>query len=293
MTVRIVTDGGAQFLNPAIVAEHGITVLPRTIAIGTHRFTEPGSLNVSDFIWAIDHGQPPVVTAPSVDTFRAAYLDLARETGEILSIHSSQGFDAACTNARAAAQSILGRCTVHVLDSMTTSFSLGYLVDQVGKAATAGENFDALVKMARRQIGSLYALFYTESPTALHGAHVLSESHAMLSDLLDLRLLVAIEDGQLVVHEKARARPQAFTYLMEFIAGFHAEDQVVIVSATAGQEIARSLQLRLSTELGWPPCPMRAFNSTLGAALGSSAVGVLVSREYVEQIHAVSSDDDD
>lgn len=274
--IRIVTDSAAHFLDPSVPARYRIEVLPHTVILGGRRFRDGIDLTPSDFAHQLAAGATPTMTPPTIEQFQRTYATLMRETDLILSIHLSQAISGACTNARAAAQSLLGRCTVHVLDSMTASVGLGWLVETAGQMAEDAETLDALARAIRKQSARVYTMFYVETLEHLQRAKLLSESHATLGTMLGLKAFVTIEDGQLVAVEKARTRAQAVDKILEFVAEFNPANNLVILQATdTPGELAVSLQARLSTELHWP-ASIVAYQPSLGAFLGADATGVII-----------------
>lgn len=281
--IRIVTDSAAHFLDPAFAAREQVEVLPHVISFGTQNFREPELSPTECF--RLMASQPPILTAPSVDQFVRVYSSLMRETDSILSIHVSQTMSATCANARAAAQQLLGRCTVHVLDSMTASLGLGFLVELAARQVGSAESLDNLARIVRKQTARVYSMFYTERLDYLQRAGLLSESHTTVGEMLGIKPLVTIEDGQLVATEKVRTRVQALDKLVEFVAEFDpASDRLVIVhhNATAHAplgETVRTLQSRLTAELRWPTLPSVPYSPSLGVFLGPDAVGVIIYQE--------------
>ncbi len=274
--VRIVTDSAAQFLDPSVVERYGIVVLPHTVGFNGRGFQESVDLDSIAFFRRLANGALPTLSPPSVEQFKQAYLTLARETNSVLSIHVSQTINGACASARSAAQLLLGRCNIHILDSMLASVGLGFLVETAARLAENGETLDSLARTIRRQTSRVFMLFYAESLDSLQRAGVLNESHAMLGDMLGLRVLVTIEDGQLVAIEKARTRAHALDKLVEFVAEFNPADKLVIVQPPTQHEALHSLQARLTEELHWPPCPVMAYTPSLAVLLGPDALGVII-----------------
>src|SRR5579859_523880 len=184
--VRIVTDSAAQFVDPSIPERYGIVVLPHSIGFNIRTFRETVDLDPNDFFRRLASGATPTMSAPAIEQFRQAYVTLSRETDSVLSIHISQAINGACANARAAAQMILGRCNVHVLDSMLTSVGLGFLVEAAARLAEPGESLDSLARIIRKQTSKIFTMAYTDSLDGLHRACGLSNSHALLSEMLGM-----------------------------------------------------------------------------------------------------------
>jgi DegV family protein with EDD domain len=274
--IRIVTDSAAHFLDPSVPGRYRIEVLPHTLVLGGQRFRDGIDLSPAAFARQLSTGAIPALTPPTVEQFQRTFGTLMRETDSILSVHLSQAMSGACTNARAAAQSLLGRCTVHILDSMTTSVGLGWLVETAGEMAESAESLDALARIVRKHSARVYTMFYVETLEHLQRAKLLSESHATLGAMLGLKAFVTIEDGQLVAVEKARTRAQAIDKMLEFATEFNPTNNLVILQATdTPGEPALTLQARLNAEMNWS-APIVAYQPSLGVFLGADAMGVII-----------------
>jgi len=291
--IQIVTDSAAQFLDPSVPGRYRIEVLPHTLVLGGQRFRDGIDLTPGDFARQIATGAIPVLIPPTVEQFQRAFATLMRETDSILSIHLSQAMSGACTNARAAAQALLGRCTVHILDSMTASVGLGWLVETAGEMAENAETLDALARIVRKHSGRVYTMFYVETLEYLQRAKLLSESHATLGSMLGLKAFVTIEDGQLIAVEKTRTRAQAIDKMLEFAAEFNPTSSLAILQATdTPGEPALTLQARLSSELNWS-APIVAYQPSLGVFLGADATGVVIYQRIESRTDRVEFSDPD
>lgn len=275
--IRIVTDSSAHFLDPTLVARYKITVVPNTITFSDQRFREGIDMDAASFFRLASSGSIPTLIPPTVEQFASAYAALHRETDRILSIHVSRAMNATCDNAQKATLSLAGRCTIYVLDLMTASVGLGMLVEMAARLAETTNSVEQLARTIRKQVGSVYSVFYTELFAYLQRAGLVSESQAILGDMLGIKPFVTIEDGEMLAMEKVRTRAQATDRFVEFAAEFAATDRTVILHAgMTPNEHVYQLRERLSTELGWPPCLLAPYNPSLATYIGTDALGLVV-----------------
>src|SRR5258707_14314594 len=117
----------------------------------------------------------PVLLPPDEQQFAQVYARLNRETDRILSLHISRQMHTTWQNARAATQTLLGRCEIAVVDSQTASVGLALLVEAAAKMAEETDSLDDIVRAVRAMMGHIYAIFYVESLDYLHRNGLVSE----------------------------------------------------------------------------------------------------------------------
>src|SRR5262245_48482232 len=134
--VRIVTDSSAHFLDPSFPERHHVTVLPASIHFGSQVISDTGGYTTEQlFDQARAAGVIPTAEPPTARQFAAVYNEICKTNDSILSIHISSKLSRAVHNARTGTDEVLGRCKIHVIDSLSTSIGLGLLVEAATLAA--------------------------------------------------------------------------------------------------------------------------------------------------------------
>ena len=282
--VRIVTDSSAQFIDPSIIQRYNITVVPLTIEIDGQQYREGTDIDSDKFFRKVVESQTkPLLIPPSVDEFAEIYARLNRETDQILSIHISRLMHNTWQNAKAATQTLLGRCEIAVLDSQTTSVGLSMLVEAAARLAEETRSLDEIVRAVRAMVERIYAIFYVESLAYLHKGGLVSESQAILGGMLGIKPFLTIEEGELITMEKVRTKPQAIDKLVEFVTEFAAVDQLVVLQNTPHvTEQTRMLQERLALEFSPRLYPVVTYKPSLGTFIGPDAMGIIVFESETE-----------
>jgi DegV family protein with EDD domain len=276
--VRIVTDSSAQFIEPSVIQRYGITVVPLEIQFGAHTYREGIDIDAERFFQRVAESHTlPELIAPSVEHFAETYSRMNRETDQVLSIHLSRSIHSTWENARAASQTLLGRCEIVTLDSQTTSVGLALLVEAAAKCAENNASLDEVVRTVRKMIPRVYAIFYVETLDYLRRAGLVSESQAILGAMLGIKPFLTIEEGELITMEKVRTRPQAIEKLVEFVTEFAAvQDLIVLQNTPYITEQTRMLQERLALEFSPRPFPVAVYNPSLATIIGPDAMGIVV-----------------
>ena len=276
---RIVTDVTA-FLEPELITQLQITVLPLDVKFGKQTFRISSRQTWDRFFDHIAEGQAQLaeISIPP-DAFRQAFGQLNRETEEILVIPSSGRLSSVLTQAQNAARAFLGRCRIQVMDSMSVSWGLGFLVQAAAEAAAQGQSLDQIVRLVRGMLPHIYLVFTTERLDYLERGGRIGSAQALLGTLLHIKPLLLVEDGEIVPVEKVRTRELALEKLADFVAEFAAIQQVVILKSPLEcghgpqiEELREHLRLALPNQ----DVPVIEYDPILACHLGPEALGVVV-----------------
>lgn len=276
---RIVTDVTA-FLDPDLIAQHQITVLPIEIRFGTETFLISSRQSWQEFFEYIAD-RPAEETQISIPfaALEEAFDRLSRETGEVLVIPSSGSLTGALAQAQKAARSFLGRCRIQLMDSMSISWGLGLLVRSAAEAAAQGHPLDAIVRRVRGMLPHIYLIFAVERLDYLERGGRLGSAQALLGSMLKIHPILLVEDGEIVPVEKVRTRTMALEKLTDFVAEFASIQQVVLLkSPLEGGNGAKLAELRelLSMALLGKSFETIEYDPVLACHLGPDAIGIVV-----------------
>jgi DegV family protein with EDD domain len=277
--VRIITDVTAQ-LEPELIEQYQITVLPVQIRFGEERFR----IGDRDDGWRLFErmmaGPAESASATIPDQlFQETYARLSRETEQILVILASSQLSGAYEQARAAARAFLGRCRIAVVDSMSASWGLGLLVEEAARAAERGLPLDDVVRLVRGVMPHIYLVFLLERLDYLERGGRMGQAQALLGTMLRIKPILLVEDGEIVSMEKVRTREAALEKLTDFVAEFAVIDQVVILKSPVESEIndlIGILREQLSLSLPEHRFPSIDYDPILACHLGPEALGIIV-----------------
>ena len=276
--VRIVTDSSAHFQNPDVIDRYGVYVVPITIHMGHQTFQEGVDLDPDTFFRLANHNSLAAqITAPTVETYADLYSRLNQETDQVISLHMSHSMSSSWANALKASKTLLGRCEIAVINSLTTSVGLAMLVEAAAQMAETGADLDDIVRMVRAMVGHVYTVFYVDKLDYLRHNGLLSEAQTILGTMLDIKPFLTIEEGELVPMEKVRTQTQAIDKLVEFVSEFSALDKLVILTHTPyPTERTRQLQDRLASEFPGRHFSIMMYGPSLATMIGTHGMGVVV-----------------
>ncbi len=277
--VSIVTDSSAQFLDPAFVSQHDIAVIPAKIRFGERVFREGVDLDAEGFFRHVltEGAPPPTLEAPTVAEYIELFGRLAQQADHILVLPMASGLSQSYQNAQTAAELMRGRSDIVVIDSLTTSVGLAFLVEIAVQAAESQLPLEQVVRLVRAAVPRIYSVFYVETLDYLFRGQLIGEAQAILGGILGIKPFLTIEDGGLVPMEKVRTRAQAVDRLIEFVTEFAEIQHLVIVqNTTHSTEQTRLIQDRLALEFGGRDFPVIRYGPSLATHLGPDGVGIVI-----------------
>ncbi|MCS6870056.1 MAG: DegV family protein [Anaerolineae bacterium] len=276
--VKIVTDSSAHFSDPELVERYDITVVPLSIRWRGRTYQEGIDLDPADFLAQLgNYPDLPELLPPSLETFQAVYTRLARHTDRILSIHLSHAMHATGKVAQAATQSLLGRCTISVFDSKNIGLGLALVVEEAARLAETCDSLDEIVRALRKQLTRLYAIFSLERLIYAERYGLLSHAQRLLGELLGIRPILTIEEGELLAMEKVRNSAQTVDKFVEFMLEFtNVERLLLLQGTTQPTEQTTMLIERLSLEFAQRDYPTALYQPSLACYLGPHASGIMV-----------------
>jgi DegV family protein with EDD domain len=276
-SVRVVTDSTAH-LEPKAIEKLNITVIPLQVHLGTQAFEDGPDLDREMFFQQMARSPvPPRSVSPPMEVIAATYERLSRSTGSILSLHVSSKLTNVCETAQQAANTLLGRCEITVVDSETISVGLGILVKAAAEAAAEGQSLDDITRLIRGMIPRIYVVFFVETLDFLEREGRIRPAQALLGTMLDIKPFLTMEEGELIPMEKVRSRDKAVDKLFEFVSEFSDIEQIIILqSAPHPTEDTRLLMERLDMTFPDIKVPLVVYGPTLASHLGVGALGVIV-----------------
>ena len=281
MAVRIVTDSTA-YLSPEVVEKYNITVIPFHVRIGDQAYLDGVDLDEETFhrqVYA--QGLKPSTMSPTVAEFQRAYEKLNRETGSVITILLSTTLSKSYENARRAADTLLGRCQIEVIDSRSVSVGLGILVELAARAAAKGQSIDEIVRLVRGVISHIYVVFFSDTLAYLERGGRIGRAQALLGTILGIRPFLTLEEGEIMPIEKVRTREQALEKLLEFVMEFDSIKQLAIIKGDSKPSAeTEAIVERLQGQFPDVSVPVISYGPVLASHIGPDTMGMIVYESY-------------
>jgi DegV family protein with EDD domain len=278
--VRIITDSNA-FLPPELVERHHIQVIAHRIKAAGEIFDERSGFTAEELFQklpkeaVLTRQQLPDMLAAELNRILECFQAAAKDAEQILAIHMSSQLSPMWHQARRAAEMLKGRYTIRVIDSMSTTYGLGLLVEMAARAAEAGANIHEIARIVNGAVPHLYVSVFSESLNYLERSAHLSGSQSVLGTMLGVKAMLMMEEGKLHPLEKVQTRDEVIDKLYEFVAEFAHVERVGIMHHSYAQP-STALIDRLRGLLPQAVIQPIHYPPSLAVHLGPHILGVVV-----------------
>lgn len=279
MTIRIVTDSTADI--PAEVAQtHGVTVVPLTVFFGNEAYRDGIDLDNAGFYKKLQASKElPRTSQPSPAIFQQEYTRLIAEGADgILSIHLSSHlsgtYQSACTARDMVAESS-SAVPIEIIDSLSISVGMSRAILHAADAARQGESLEALKTLVVDELARTRILAVLDTLDFLKRGGRIGGARAMLGNMLSVKPIISLREGEVVALEQPRTRSKAYARVAQLANEMGKIEHIAIAEASTevGQQLAEAIKSVYSDELSF---------YKLGAVLGThtgpgtAAVAVVV-----------------
>jgi DegV family protein with EDD domain len=262
--ITVLTDSTA-YLPPALVAQHGIAVVPLQVVIGGRPYDE-GETTSAEVSEALRRWSPVTTSRPAPGVFLEAYeAAAARGATGVVSVHLSAEMSGTYDSAVLAAKE--APVPVRVVDSRSLAMALGFAALAAAEAASAGASLDDAAEAAADRAARTSSIFYVDTLEHLRRGGRIGAAQALLGSALAVKPLLHLVDGRIQPLEKVRTSARAISRLEEIAVGRAGEAPVDVAvhhlaSAARAEQLAERLRVRL-------PALRHLHLSEVGAVVGA------------------------
>ncbi len=201
-----------------LLAQRGIPLIPQIVMFGEEAYYDDKELDTATFLQKLKASVPlPKTAAPEPPLYYPVFKE-AQERGEsVIVIAPSAKVSGTVRSAEIAAQEFPG-LDVRVIDSLTISCNLGSMVLVADEMAKAGASADEIEARIREMIprGRIYFVVDTLEYLAKGGR--IGGAKKLLAELLEIKPILTIREGQVEPFEQQRTKKRALARLAEVVA---------------------------------------------------------------------------
>jgi len=225
-------------------------------------------------------GHVPEVLSPEVEEFSRVYRSMRETCDGIISIHVSSKLFDTVTNAQIAREGFSpvghgGPFPIAVVDSLSISMGMGWLVLAVARAAQGGLDLAKLVSLTTRLRGQTHVAFITNTVDGLLKSGAAAHLKSQVGALASMKPLFHIDEGQVSIYERTRTRAKARDSLYNFVEDFPKIGDIAIFH-TESQNDLEHLMTRVGAIYQRERVVIMQPGGAVSAWLGSDALGVAV-----------------
>lgn len=273
--VQIIADTTCS-LPRDLLKVRGIPLIPQVVMFGENSYHDDTEIDTNEFLKKLKSSPNLPKTAVPEPTLYYPYFEAARKKGESVIVVAPSGkVSGTVRSAETAAQEFPG-LDVRVVDTLTVSCNLGSLVltaDDMAKAgATANVILAKLTDLIPR--GRIYFLVATLEYLAKGGR--IGGAKKMLAELLEIKPILTVREGQVEPFEQQRTHKRALARLAEVVreqCPKNPEARLSVMQVEAEEE-ARELASALQSWWGGGEVPIYELPPAIVTHGGPKTMGV-------------------
>lgn len=281
MAVRIVTDSTADIPQEQAQAL-GITIVPLTVFFGDEAYLDGVELDSDAFYHKLATGKGlPRTSQPPPAAFQEAYTRLIDEGADaILSVHLSAKLSGTYQSAYTARDSLpeqLKKIPIDVVDSKNISVSMSVPILRAAKEARDGLGLQEIKSHLLDTLSRTRILAVLDTLEYLKRGGRIGGATAFLGNMLSVKPIVSLKDGEVVPVERPRTRSKAYERVTQLVNAMGKIELVSVAESNkeVGQQLVQALRATYHGELS-----VYKLGAVLGTHTGpgTAAVAVIVAK---------------
>jgi DegV family protein with EDD domain len=272
LSVAVVTDSTADFAATE-PADFGITVVPLTVNWGKDVLRDRIDVTTSEFYERLRTDRDiPRTAAPPLGIFEEVYRNLLESHDAVVSVHISAKLSATHGVASTAARNVdSGR--VHIVDSATTTVTLGWLAHAAAELDRQGAAAEAIVSQLGNMIPRLRIYLTLDTLEYLQRGGRIGRAQAFVGGLLNVKPVLECHDGEIHPVERVRTRAAAIRRVVELARQLGPKERIAIAHSDCEEE-AKTFASEVARSEGLPSVPIAELGSVVGTHTGPGVLGI-------------------
>jgi len=263
-------------LSRETLTQRGIPLIPQVVIFGEEAYHDDKELDTVTFLQKLKASTTlPKTAAPEPPLYYPVFKT-AQEQGEsVVVIAPSAKVSGTVRSAEVAAQGFPG-LDVRVIDSLTVSCNLGSLVLIADDMAKAGASADEIEAKVREMIPRGRIFFVVDTLEYLAKGGRIGGAKKLLAELLEIKPILTIREGQVEPFEQQRTKKRAMARLAEVVAEEcpgTAESYLSVMQVEAESEAAQFVETLKST-VTVPTIPIYELPPAIVVHGGPKTMGV-------------------
>lgn len=275
--VALVTDS-TSYIPKDLRDQNPITVVPQVVIWEGQTYEDDVTITPGQFYTRLRTAKVmPSTSQVSVVNMHKAFSTLLEQGFDVLGIFVSEKLSGTYQSAvQGRDQLTSGQEKVEIIDSETTAMALGFMVLQVARAAAEGASLPecrALAEKARQHVGVYLTV---ETLEFLHRGGRIGGAQRFLGTALNLKPILAIQDGRVEPVERVRTRAKALDRVVELVAEKCAgKSPIRLATLHADSEAdARVMLDKITSQVNPVESVFAAVSPAVGVHAGPGTVGL-------------------
>lgn len=259
-----------------LLERRGIPAIPQVVMFGEESYHDDKNFDTTVFLQKLKASSTlPKTAAPEPPLYYPIYEEAMKKGESVVVVAPTGKASGTVRSAQTAAAEFPG-LDVRVVDSMTISCNLGSMVLVADDMAKAGASADEIVVRLNNMVprGRIYFLVDTLEYLAKGGR--IGGAKKLLAELLEIKPILQIKDGQVESFEQQRTKKRALARLVEVATEQckGGDDAHLCVLQVEAEKEAESLVQELKSKVFVADIPIYRLPPAIVVHAGPKAMGV-------------------
>jgi DegV family protein with EDD domain len=275
--IAVVTDS-TTYMPPELVKKHNISVAPQVLIWGDQTYKDGVEMQSGEFFTRLKTTKVmPTTSQVAVISFQEIFQDLVDKGYEVLALLVSSKLSGTVQSALQA-RDMMGsaRDKVNVVDSQSVAMALGFQALAVARAIEAGASLKEAIALAEKSYEYTGLFFAVDTLEFLHRGGRIGGAQRFIGSALNLKPILAIQDGRVEGIERIRTKSKAQDRVLELCiekVNRRSPVRLATLHANAAEE-ARALLTRAEQALDPIESIFTEVSPTVGTHAGPGTVGL-------------------
>jgi DegV family protein with EDD domain len=259
-----------------LLQQRNIPCVPQVVIFGEDSYHDDSQLDTSAFLTKLKAAKElPKTAAPEPPLYFPIFEEAKKKGESVVVVAPTSKASGTVRSAQTAAQEFPD-VDIRVVDTMTVSCNLGSMVLVADDLAKAGKSASQIVATLEDMIprGRIYFLVDTLEYLAKGGR--IGGAKRLLAELLEIKPILQVKDGQVEAFEQQRTKKRAIARLTEVVTESckGGESAHLSVLQVAAEEEAKAFGEELKSKLNIPNIPIYELPPAIVVHSGPGAMGV-------------------
>ena len=232
--IAILTDSASD-ITPDMIEGLDVAVIPIRLKIGENNYKDGVNLSKKEF-WhkLLTEKVMPKTAQPSPAEFRDFYEELFNKGYEkIISLHISSKMSGTQQVAKVAREMLKREKDIIIVDSKSVTFGQAYQVLEAAKMIKSGAKLEDILARLYEIADKMKVYFAVSDLTYLEKGGRIGRASSVIGNLLKLRPVLKLEDGEVSLETKTFGERGAISY-MEKILKNEGKNSIYLYTAWGG-----------------------------------------------------------
>ncbi|MCT4593506.1 MAG: DegV family protein [Anaeromicrobium sp.] len=266
MNIKIITDSLSDIPKESI-KKYDICVLPLKVRFKEVEYEDQVTITTDEFFEKLEKSEELPKTAQVIPSEYIEKIEKYLKEGyEIIIINGSSKVSGTHQSALIAKEETDPE-KVHVIDTLSLSYGCGIIAVEAAKMAKEGKGREEIIQKVNEMIDRVEVLFSVETLDYLKKGGRLSSAKALIGNLLNVKPILHIRDGEVEVIEKVRGSKKIVKKMIDLSKSMSLEKNMKSITILHGQN-EKSFQ-KLKDEVKKELKPKEILESRIGPTIGT------------------------